>query len=156
MKGFMYDTTMSSEPNTLILEKLEFLRSMYELNMLWWVSAVVFCATMLGFIWAKRVDIYKMKNRKTLAVLIYVFLISVGLYGLISITYGCITMSAMREALPIEYSTLFDPEYKIFIYSMMVGTSSFIIVVYLWHCLWQEIQAIKNPNTYMTKPVKEQ
>ncbi|WNZ23606.1 hypothetical protein HJG54_12595 [Leptolyngbya sp. NK1-12] len=133
------------QPTTaeLLLEKkIELLSTIANTSMLWWVSAVVFCASLLGTIWARKTEVKSLPFRKSLGFLLYFFFTSIVLYG------ALVTVVTALEFRNVKFflrelnapSNLFDADYIWSLVGMPIGTSSFILFLLVWHFLWQSVQ----------------
>jgi hypothetical protein len=127
----------------LINKKIALLTTIASTSMLWWVSATVFCATILGGIWRYREHIESAPFKNSLGFLPYFFFGSVVLYGLLvtGITlFGFLDVRALLSELGAP-ANLFDAEFLWIIVGMPVGTSSFVLFLLVWHHMWKSFGA---------------
>jgi|LakMenE18May11ns_1017448.scaffolds.fasta_scaffold9874352_2 hypothetical protein len=135
----------STTAELLLGKKIELLSTIANTSMLWWVSSVVFCASLLGTIWAQKTEIKSLPFRKSLSFLLYSFFTSIVLYGVL------VTVITALEFRNIKFllkelnvpSNLFDANYMWLLVGMPIGTSSFILVLVVWNFLWRSVQRNK-------------
>lgn len=119
----------------LIDKKIALLTTIASTSMLWWVSATVFCATILGGIWRYREHIESAPFKRSLGFLLYFFFGSVVLYGLLVTVMTLIEFLDVRMLLSMigAPANLFDAEFLWILLGVPVGTSSFVIFFLVWH-----------------------
>ena len=123
----------------LLVKKIDALNTIANTSTLWWVSAVVFCATLLGVIWTKKDEVRKLPFRTALGSLLYVFFASIVAYGTL------VTGIVLKQYLDVRYLLgqmtvplhMFDAEYIWALVGIPIGTSSFVIFLIVWRKLWK-------------------
>jgi hypothetical protein len=123
----------------LIDKKIAVLTTIATTSMLWWVSATVFCATLLGGIWRYKDQVQTAPFRKHLGFLLYFFYGSVVLYGFVVTAMTLIEFLDVRMLLSMigAPASLFDAEFLWILLGMPIGTSSFVIFLLVWHHMWR-------------------
>ena len=119
-------------------QKLEMWRTIGNVTMLWWVSAIVLCLSILGAAWTHG---HKLKERFHLhvaGVAIMVFFTMVFSYGLLVILY----IPRLHEdlvallAAGARETTTFDSELWFFRFAMYTGTADYLMVMAVWVIMW--------------------
>ena len=132
---------MNEEVLRLLLEKnLSFLETLTSSCMLWWVSSVIFCGSLLAGIWTKQDDIREMPFFNWLFFVAFVFIASIVCFGfwVIEVSYrlesqaGNLLMLVNSKAeIPAGFGTLR--------HGMLLGTSSFVFVLITLLGMWRVI-----------------
>ena len=134
---------MPTDPiQQLLAYKIQLLTTIANTSMLWWVSAVVFCASVLGAIWSRRSEAEAILRLKPMGFLLYFFFSSIVLYGLlvtimVALQYRDIRFLLQKLGDPVSS---FDVEYLWILIGMPIGTSSFVIFLAVWHFFWQSMK----------------
>jgi magnesium-transporting ATPase (P-type) len=118
----------------LVTEKLQFLQSMLDTGMLWWVSSVVFCISILAGVWIKQDELAKLGKGYLLWLwsIILVFFGTIVFYGIWIIYRIDIIESEVKTLLiQINFSVLLS-EFNTVETGYLIGTSSFILVFITW------------------------
>jgi hypothetical protein len=125
----------------LIDKKIQLLNAIANTSMLWWVSATVFCATLLGGIWRFHDQIESAPFRRPLGYLLYFFLISVVLYGCLVTVVTAFEWRDVQRLLDSlgANRSLFNTEFAWILIGVPVGTSSFVIILLVWHGMWRSM-----------------
>lgn len=140
---------MGDEIITLLLqEKLSFLNTVSNSYMLWWVSSIIFCGSVLSSVWIKREELTKI-SRKYLKIffsLINVLLCTIIVFGITGIIGLSIIkneffsiMSSVQTQIVIKYS-----EFSLIQIGIGIGTSSFIIALIIWNSIYIDIKKIRS------------
>jgi len=120
----------------LIEQKIEVFRTVCDISMLWWVSSVVFCASILAALWIKRCELEHLPylGRLSLSALLSVFFISIIFYGVWVYWYFSVLQGDLAKLLhQIKASpTTFDTELNLAKLAILTGASSFGIVLIIW------------------------
>jgi hypothetical protein len=111
-------------------EKLAFMNTAATASMAWWTSSVLFSGAIIGGVWSKRNELAKWPHLRTLRTLLSVFFGSIVAYGFALLIY----LEVLRRDLAhlLNAPTPFDTEIRTFQASALLGTSSFVIVLYTW------------------------
>ena len=106
--------------------------------MTWWVSSVVFCASIIAGTWLKRADIYQLRTvaRLLFCVIVFLFFVSVVAFGIL--TYRAFRrlgreIGELRAFL--KKSTMSSErawEFDFAATATALGTSSFILIALTW------------------------
>ena len=124
----------------LFQKKLEFLNSVLDPFMLWWVSAVVFWGTALPAIWLNRNEVKKIPFLKWFFFVALCFLISIILFGGWSIySVYCLERDTFIIAQQLKIPTNLLSEFKFVFWGLILGTSSFFVVTVAWIFLYRHI-----------------
>lgn len=121
--------------------KLEVLRMIGNVGMLWWVSAVVFCGTIVGVAWYYRDQILTLQEARIRALFIVVslFFVSIVVYGIWTV-YGVYLLESDFQLLMSAHGAnpVWDQrsEFVFVRVAYSIGTTSFIIVTFLWMGLY--------------------
>ena len=141
---------MESEVVLALLDKkIQLLNTIANTSMLWWVSATVFCATLLGGIWRFHDQIESAPFKRPLGFLLYFFFISVVLYGcLVTIVTAFELRDVQRLLASLGVNrSLFNTEFLWILIGLPVGTSSFIVMLLVWHGIWRSLGAPASAST---------
>lgn len=129
---------------TMLEQKLQFLDTISQASMMWWVSSVVFCATIIGAIWLKRSQWEDIPTPRLFKLLIAIFLLSVVNYGFFVAILALKVKSELHQLMaqlkiPSSMHHVFDTEFNSITMCMINGTSSFIIMLICWFVIWRYI-----------------
>lgn len=145
------------EPETvkfLIERKIDFVNSIAQMGMLWWVSSVVFCGSVLAAVWSKQDNLKKQRLVNPLGFILSGFFLSMVVFGGMVIYYLIHTegeIAALASNLKTQ-DNFFRSELFACQLAMWLGTSSFFLVLIVWICFWihlsrkpqKEIQGAKS------------
>ena len=123
----------------LIDQKIDFINTVIGICMLWWVSATVFCASILSKIWLSKDEIIKSKSLVFyLGVSLFTFFSSIVIFGCIVIFYITNTQNELTELVGLlGFSDVFYlSELSLFRRGMLCGTSSFFLAWLGWIILF--------------------
>ena len=136
----------SAEAETLrkLLEgKVAFLVACVNACMLWWVSSVVFCGSVLSTTYAKRNQITKLKNFNWFAGIVAVFFFTIVAFG-----FGVTYLMARERSQTADLlkmlnvqGDLYSTEFYIFQFGIMLGTTSFVLVLITWIGIWRHLRS---------------
>lgn len=136
---------------TLLEQKLQLLNTIANVGMLWWVSSVVFCGSILGAIWINRHEVAGAPFFGWLSVLLGVFFFSIVLFGVcMIIATGAIRyeVESIIEAVDLAKHSRHVGFLTVQI-GYAIGTTSFLIVTIIWALLWKTIiQEHKSPRSH--------
>lgn len=127
----------------LIEGNQQFLQTLVETGMSWWVSSVAFCAAVVVAIWLNRDNVMELYAKHRLAYqvfmsLVLIFLLSVVGYGLWMIR----SVLGIKEQLAgliegaeanLHYSYF---EFTSIGVAFVIGTTSFMILSVIWVVVW--------------------
>lgn len=130
--GIKYEDT--EETRFLLGQKLAFANTVSQVSMTWWVSSVVFCASILAAVWLKRADLIESGIFYPLGIFLCFFFAGVVIFG------AQITWHYLRDLrqdlsnLPkkADGEAFFSTELKTFKRSMFIGTASFFLILIVW------------------------
>jgi hypothetical protein len=124
----------------LLGQKLGFANVAVNVCMVWWVSSVVFCCSILAAVWIQRNDLVKSWIIHLLGVVLVIFFGGVTAFGtLIERLYLCKLhkgISDLTERLNQDDKDIFSTEIVTFRVVMFIGTSSFFLILIVWCFLW--------------------
>jgi hypothetical protein len=124
----------------IILEsKLKFLDTLASVGMSWWVSGIVFCATILAGCWLKRDTVIKVPFFQLFCATLTVFYLSVVGFGAFM---AFETRNLAREVQQLLSSDPGTPFQTVF-YGYLIGTTSFVLIALCWLGLWLELQKLR-------------
>lgn len=120
----------------IVDRKLDFLNTVSDTSMLWWVSVVVFCGTVIGVVlgWKEKLEALPSYILKFFSFIVLIFLTSVVGYGYLVIEYADKSHKELKLLLPqIQVSpSAFDCEYSLLKYGMTFGISTFVLTLIAW------------------------
>jgi hypothetical protein len=124
----------------ILKEKFEFLRLVGNISMLWWVSTVVFCGTIVGASIAWKKELFqKFSKKKILGLwaLIFIFFCSTIYYGYLTVLYAYNSKNEVFKLLKEKNisNSLFQPEFELLYKGVICGSSSFAIIFLGWFFL---------------------
>jgi hypothetical protein len=125
----------------LIDKKIALLTTIANTSMLWWVSATVLCATLLAGIWRHKELLSNVPSRGLIGGVLYFFFSSIVLYGILVTVMTAFELRDVRLLLGQlgARENLFDPEFLWILLGMPVGTSSFVLFLFVWHVFWRAL-----------------
>ena|SRR5689334_12176760 len=131
---------MTSETARLLLEhKLRFLDTTASVGMSWWVSGIVFCATLLAGCWLKRDTVIQVPFFRLFCVTLSVFYVSVVGFGMFMI------WQARQLALEVQAIIHTDAgaPFRTVEYGYAIGTTSFVLITCCWFGLWAVLEKLR-------------
>ena len=125
---------MTDEKDTAssLEQKVTSLGTLANVCVTWWVSSVVFCGSILAAVWINRGELVESNVIGWLGFFLFMFFLSIIGFGILVIVYLC----RLHRELKRNHKGYFSREIKFFIWAMSVGTSSFILILVGWLCLW--------------------
>lgn len=142
----------------LISRKLEFLRTVADTSMQWWVSSVLFCASVLGAMWSRRIEVMVMPYKRQVGFLLTFFFGSIVLYGALVTAITLLDWFSARQLLDVLRAPedLFNSEFLWILLGVPVGTSSFVLFLVVFRMIWRFIvQEERSQFISPTLPSKE-
>lgn len=115
---------------------LEYLGTLTSSSMLWWVSAVVFCGSIISATWIKREEIREFRSAQAFFTILSLFFLSIILYG----AWIIYTVNRLQEE-SLAISTELGKTMDIFQFQALkigvgIGTTSFVLVLIAWFIIW--------------------
>ena len=114
-------------------------------GMTWWVSSVVFCGSILAGTWIKHAELAQLRFINWFCSIVLIFLLSIVIFGVwLSITFGKLgrdikelsAQLALIANIDAYHARLRDSEYKLLPGGTLLGTSSFVLIVFTWIGIW--------------------
>ena len=131
---------MEASLQLLLVQKLEFLRTLAAVGMTWWASSVVFCTSMLGAVWLKEKEISETLFRWLRPSLTWFFGTIVA-FGLLMAVMVCMlqveTLAISGQLNGLENGTF--SEFYAVLFGYVIGTSSFVFVIVAWRVLCKNL-----------------
>lgn len=118
----------------LLQKKLDFVATLANIGMTWWVSSVVFCGSILAAVWVYRKEVASSPLFVWLAAGLTYFFISIVVFGVFIV---CVVNHLETEAHQILSYLKFNEsfsfiEFATVRYGMVIGTTSFVVVTVAW------------------------
>jgi hypothetical protein len=120
--------------------------------MLWWVSSVVFCGSVLSATFLKRNEIESLKNLKWFLGIVGFFFVTIVAFGScvgIMIVQVSSQMSGILKELSMPTDS-FATEFHMFESGMWLGTSSFVLILVTWIGICREL--VSKSKVSATRP----
>lgn len=126
---------------SIVEKKFEFLQTYGNASMLWWVSSVVFCASLVAAVWRFRKDVIILPKgaMHTLFFIVAMFFLSIVVYGVLTQFF----IEKLRQEL-LEAITRIEPslnvgtfEYTVVAVLIGLGTTSFTLILVVWIFIWR-------------------
>lgn len=131
------------EPSTefILGQKLELWRTIGNVTMLWWVSAIVLCMSTLAAVWTHRASLEKRSHVHVVGIAGALFFGMIFSYGVAVILYIPHLRSdlAVLLAARSENTTPFESELQFFRHAMYLGTGNYILVNAAWVMMWRHL-----------------
>ena len=125
---------------TMMAAKLRFLETMASVGMSWWVSGVVFCATVLAVFWLKREVVVTVPFFHLLCVTLTVFYASIVFFGLF-ISWEAWQLE--KEVRRTFGDTAAGATFETVEYGYLIGTTSFALIATCWLGLWKVLHRLR-------------
>lgn len=123
--------------------------------MLWWVSSIVFCGTVLAAVWIKRDELQRQRLITGTVIILSIFFLSVAGFGSSAIYFLTMaeteisslasTLKNQDELFRVELNDFFGTELRAFQVAMYIGAGSFTFVwlslLYMWWKLPKELSS---------------
>jgi hypothetical protein len=141
------------EPETirhLLEQKISYINAIGNVSMLWWVTSVVFCVSILATVWKNREDLAEQKLAVWLVGIAGSGLfLGIILYGFSVILYLNSTEREISElAISLNAKAdFFSTEIWLFRRAMLIGTSSFAGVLILWIIMFGVLLFMKQKSS---------
>jgi len=122
----------------LITQKIGIYRTVCEVTMLWWVSTILLCLSIVGLIWYRRDSIRRHPSFKLIAIFVYLFLSTGIIYCVSVLCYFYILEQELGHLLEKAslLNTAFDTELLFAELAMINGIVTLIIVMAVWHLIY--------------------
>jgi hypothetical protein len=123
----------------LLEHKLSFLDTLASVGMSWWVSGIVFCATILAGCWWKRDLVTSIPYFHFFCLTVTVFYFSVVGFGvLMAIQTGRLEadVDTLLQAMQHPDKTS-HTDFRIVKYGYLIGSTSFSLITLCWLALWR-------------------
>lgn len=138
---------MDTTTQFIIEHKLYTLHSLQSTGMSWWVSSVVFCASIIGAVWYHRKQLASHPEvMKSLRFAIGFFFITVIAYGVV-LAVHCMAMRADVLSLKGSDVKMFGKEFVVTTIAYAFGTTSFILIAISWFTLLRHMKTYQDKST---------
>jgi len=132
----------------LLEQKIAYLNMVGNVSMLWWVTSVVFCVSILVGVWKNKEYLTEqrvIKGNKLIngiGIAVLIFLATVVAYGFFIIRYLGKVQKEISEITVFlnAKNDFFSTELSLFWWAMVNGTSSFVGILILWVCMWRLLE----------------
>lgn len=143
----------------LIDLKISIMNTFIQVCMIWWVSGTAFCGSILGWIWTKRSELKHAQYLPVLGTVLTVFFLTILMFGSLIICYTIQLEAGLGNLLsqltPGNNELAFVLEVTIFKFGMVIGSSSFLLMLVVWIIMWAKLHSHptepEKPNT-TTRP----
>jgi len=123
----------------LIEQKITFINTAVNACMLWWVSSIVFCGSVLAAVWIKRDELRKERFISWTGVILSTLFLAIACFGFLAIYFigkGKTEISSL--AVDLKYQgDFFGTELEVFQWAMWLGAISFLFVFLVWLFMWR-------------------
>jgi hypothetical protein len=134
-------TVMDEEALRALLEhKLSFLETVAQTTMAWWVSSIVFCATVIAIFWGRRQDVVMLPGLNIVCSLVSVFLFSFPVYAA-WVIYGThrIHLETQDILLQLGLPTDLLFEFTGVKVAVSIGGTVFVLMFLTWIYVWRRL-----------------
>ncbi len=152
----------------LIEQKISFINSALNACMLWWVSSIVFCGTVLAAVWIKKEELQKQRLITGMFIILSIFFLSITGFGSSAIyflsmtedeiSFLASTLKTQDALFRIELDNFFRTELRAFQLAMWIGAGSFAFVwislLYMWVKLPKEVSSERWQPVQSEKPLR--
>lgn len=118
-------------------------------GMTWWVSSIVFCATIIGAAWIKKDELEEFPLFNLLGWFLTFFFFSIVLFGIwaiISIQRLSNEVNSIQAALQLSPELSSDSTFYTYQVAYGLGTISFGVVLVIWVRFWKHIAEEKSES----------
>lgn len=152
----------------LIEQKISVMNTLAQVCMIWWVSGTAFCGSILAWIWTKRKELKHAQYLTVLGSVLFVFFLTILGFGGLLVWYTVqleTELGTTLSQLPAGNNwPTFMLEVTVFRYGMLIGSSSFILLLIVWLFMWRRLhntrtrrrrtptQAVNTPNMEVAAP----
>lgn len=129
----------SATLDTLLAHKLSFLDTLANVGMSWWVSGIVFCATILAGCWWKQQLVTRIPYFNLFCSTVTVFYLSVVGFGvLMALQIGQLEadVDVLLQAMHHSDQTR-RTDFRIVQHGYLIGSTSFSLITLCWLALWR-------------------
>ena len=132
---------MNNEVLKILLDhKLSFLDTIAQTSMLWWVSSIVFCCTIIAVLWHRREDIIKIPGLNMVCFLITVLLASFPVYAIwVILGTNKIEYETKYILKTLELPTDLLFEFTGIKIALFIGGTTFFLVLIAWLWIWKKL-----------------
>ncbi|HEY0005552.1 MAG TPA: hypothetical protein VGB17_12140 [Pyrinomonadaceae bacterium] len=123
----------------LLEQKLGYINMAGNVCTTWWVSSVVFCASILAAVWLNRTELVQAGIIFWLGLILFVFFGSIVTFGTVSVFHlrkVRAEISRLAGLLDKDEKDFFSTELTAFRNSLIIATSSFVLIWGGWTALW--------------------
>jgi hypothetical protein len=136
----LWSYTMNEETLRFLIEqKTTFINTAVNACMLWWVSSIVFCGSVLAAVWMKRDELRKERFMRWTGAILSIFFLAIACFGFLAIYFigkGKTEISSL--AVDLKYQgDFFGTELEAFQLAMWLGALSFLFVFVVWLFMWR-------------------
>jgi len=135
----MDPTLKYAEFKELLDYKYQIMNSIAANTITWWVSAVVFCSTIVVGAWIQKDQLKRFPLFRYAGLIITVFLFTVVLFGC-WVVYGLQRLheevDALQAAFGLDAALSTDFTFVTYQIAIVVGTTSFVMLLVMWVRLW--------------------
>jgi len=122
----------------LVGQKISSLNTAGNVCMTWWVSSVVFCGTILAAIWLQRKELAESRF------IIWLLFAVLTLFFAGIVSFGIVVISHLKKfredvltlTTGLQQGGLFRTDLEFFKWGMIIGTSSFALILLAWIIFW--------------------
>ena len=136
---------MSDEILKLLLERnFIFVEQIASTTMTWWVSSIVFCATILGLSWWHRDRLALLPFLHIVCGVIFLFLLSFPAYAFL-IWHGVDMFESEIKLLLASAKAInhLPPSFQVIKIAVLMGALCFCGCLVLWILVWHDLAALK-------------
>jgi hypothetical protein len=136
---------MSEETLRALLEhKLSFLETVAQTTMAWWVSSIVFCATVIAIFWGRREDVVTLPGLNLVCSLVSVFLFSFPIYAA-WVVYGThqIRLETQHILTQLGQPTDLLFEFTGVEVAVSIGGIVFSLMFFTWIYVWRRLNEVR-------------
>jgi hypothetical protein len=123
----------------LLEKRMDFLNTIADASMLWWVSSVVFCGTIIAAVWLQKEMILNSDLFNGLFGLVTVFFASIVTYGFWTVW----SVSKIGSQIELILEGLGEVTISASLYettgiigAIIIGNTSFLLILLAWIVLW--------------------
>ena len=121
----------------LLTHKFSTLDLMANTSMLWWVSSIVFCATIIATVYTHRAELCKLPHIHWVCLLITLFFLTFPAYGCWIIYSSQQIQSELMVLLKeVKRDAVGLHEFKVLRVGLCFGMINFILIFCAWGWLW--------------------
>lgn len=131
----------------LFAQKVAFINTVAHVSMIWWVSTVALCVSILAAVWLKKDELKEQGLIKWIGPALFFAFSTIIFYGLLIIFYlNQVQEEISALATILKTSSDYSTELYYFRLAMINGTSSFVMVWIAWIVLWRKLLKNRVPK----------